>query len=145
MHFVARMAVVAGGRDDGSAGFGGAVGVVGLEPLGQLRLELVAEGAGDRLAADAQRYRAVQLAPPPEAMQELAEHLARAERPFAIVGRGDWDALAVENFQRFAAAWDLPVGTSFRCRSHFDNTQEQLVADAATGAPQGSFGFAAGP
>jgi acetolactate synthase-1/2/3 large subunit len=88
----------------------------------------------DRVAcADARRYRVVQPAPAPEAMAELAERLAKAERPLAIVGGGDWDAAAIEDFQRFAAAWDLPVGTSFRCQSHFDNTRDQFVGDVGIG------------
>ena len=101
---------------------------------GPVVLALPEDMLTDRVAcADARRYRMVQPAPPPEAMAELAERLAKAERPLAIVGGGDWDAAAIETFQRFAAAWDLPVGTSFRCQSHFDNTNDQFVGDVGIG------------
>jgi acetolactate synthase-1/2/3 large subunit len=101
---------------------------------GPVVLALPEDMLTDRVAcADARRYRPAQPAPPPEAMAELAERLARAQRPLAIVGGGDWDAQAIDNFQRFAAAWDLPVGTSFRCQSHFDNTHDQFVGDVGIG------------
>jgi acetolactate synthase-1/2/3 large subunit len=101
---------------------------------GPVVLALPEDMLTDRVAcADARRYRVAEPAPSPAAMQELAERLARAERPLAIVGGGDWDAAAVDDFQRFAAAWDLPVGTSFRCQSHFDNTQDQFVGDVGIG------------
>ncbi|MGH7006319.1 MAG: thiamine pyrophosphate-binding protein, partial [Alphaproteobacteria bacterium] len=101
---------------------------------GPVVLALPEDMLTDRVAcADARRYRPVQAAPPPEALEELADRLAKAKQPLAIVGGGDWDGAAVENFQRFAAAWDLPVGTSFRCQSHFDNTHDQFVGDVGIG------------
>jgi acetolactate synthase-1/2/3 large subunit len=101
---------------------------------GPVVLSLPEDMLTDRVAtADARRYRIVPAAPAPAALAELAERLARAERPLALVGGGDWDADAVADFQRFAAAWDLPVGTSFRCQSHFDNTHDQFVGDVGIG------------
>ncbi len=101
---------------------------------GPVVLALPEDMLTDRVAcADAARYKRFQAAPPPEAMAELAQLLAKAERPLAVLGGGDWDAAAVENFQRFAIAWNLPVGASFRAQSHFDNALEQYVGDIGVG------------
>ncbi|MCW5770919.1 MAG: thiamine pyrophosphate-binding protein [Rhodospirillaceae bacterium] len=101
---------------------------------GPVVLALPEDMLTDRVAcADARRYRTARAAPAPDALAELHERLSRAERPLAIVGGGDWDAESVADFQRFAAAWDLPVGTSFRCQSHFDNTRDQFVGDVGIG------------
>jgi acetolactate synthase-1/2/3 large subunit len=106
---------------------------VGGRP-GPVVLSLPEDMLTDRVAcADARRYRPAYAAPPPAAMAELAERLVKARRPIAILGGGDWDAGAVADFQRFARSFDLPVGTSFRAQSHFDNSDARYVGDVGIG------------
>ncbi len=101
---------------------------------GPVVLALPEDMLTDRVgAADTRRYRPFQAAPPPEALAELAERLGAAQRPFAIVGGGDWDEQAVADIARFARNWALPVGTSFRAQSHFDNTSEYYAGDVGIG------------
>jgi acetolactate synthase-1/2/3 large subunit len=101
---------------------------------GPVVLSLPEDMLTDRVAvADAAPYRRFEAAPPAAAIAELGQLLARSERPLAILGGGDWDEAAVENFQRFAVAWNLPVGASFRAQSHFDNALEQYIGDIGVG------------
>lgn len=54
-------------------------------------------------------------------MAALRERLASAERPFMIVGGSGWSAETATRVMAFAAANDLPAGTSFRRQDYFDN------------------------
>jgi acetolactate synthase-1/2/3 large subunit len=88
----------------------------------------------DRVAvADGMRYRPAEAAPPPAALAELGRRLAAARRPLVILGGGGWDQEAATRVEDFARAWDLPVGTSFRAQSHFDNTHPNYVGDVGIG------------
>lgn len=101
---------------------------------GPVVLALPEDMLTDRVSVgDGMRYREAEAAAPPAALAELAERLARAERPFVILGGGGWDQAAVSRVQDFAKAWDLPVGTSFRAQSHFDNTHPNYVGDVGIG------------
>ncbi len=101
---------------------------------GPVVLALPEDMLTDRVAAaDARRYRPFEAAPPAEALAELAALLEGAQLPFAIVGGGDWDEPAILNFARFARDWELPVGTSFRAQSHFDNSSAQYAGDVGIG------------
>lgn len=82
---------------------------------------------------DSRRFVEVQSAPRAEDMQDLRRLLLAAERPFAIIGGGGWDAASIADFKAFAAAFDLPVGASFRCQSHFDGRLEQYAGDVGVG------------
>ncbi len=65
----------------------------------------------------------------PAAVTAVAERLARSSRPFLLVGGGGWNAAASEALARFAAAWELPVGTAFRCQDHLDNRHPSYAGD----------------
>ena len=52
---------------------------------------------------------------------EVVDRLAKAERPFVIIGGGGWSAEATQAIGDFAAAMGLPVGASFRCQDYLDN------------------------
>ena len=80
-----------------------------------------------RPAAPAMAY------PTPESMDRLAALLAAAERPFAILGGGGWSAESCERFRSFAEAYDLPVGTAFRCQDRFDNAHANYAGDVGIG------------
>ena len=60
---------------------------------------------------------------------EAIAALAGAAQPFLIVGGGGWDAPTVAALRDFAAQWDLPVGTSFRCQDLMDNRARQFAGD----------------
>ncbi len=66
-------------------------------------------------------------------MDRLREMLATAKRPLAIVGGGAWDAQACADFQVFAEANNLPVGSSFRCQDYFDNRHPNYVGHVGIG------------
>ena len=67
------------------------------------------------------RYSPTQAHPGAAAMSDLRARLTAAERPMMIVGGATWDADALDQLRRFAEAWDLPVGASFRCQDYLDN------------------------
>ncbi len=50
-----------------------------------------------------------------------------------IAGGGGWSAEAAAALEAFAAKWDLPVGTSFRCQDYIDNRSPQYVGDVGIG------------
>jgi acetolactate synthase-1/2/3 large subunit len=66
-------------------------------------------------------------------MAELGERLAKAERPFMIVGGGTWNAEAKADIEAFATAWDLPVGVSFRCQDYVSNELPVFAGDIGIG------------
>ena len=72
--------------------------------------------------ADAAPVRVREAAPEPAAVGALHERLARARRPFLMVGGGGWRAEGYAALQRFAENWRLPVGVGFRRQGLFDNT-----------------------
>jgi acetolactate synthase-1/2/3 large subunit len=53
-------------------------------------------------------------APSPAALDELRDRLARAERPFVILGGGGWTSTGTEALARFLDANDLPAACGFR-------------------------------
>ena len=61
------------------------------------------------------------------------EALARAERPFLLLGGSTWDRDAVARIQGFAAANKLPVGCAFRRQDLFDNAHECYAGDVGIG------------
>jgi acetolactate synthase I/II/III large subunit len=59
-------------------------------------------------------------APSPHAMTTLEGLLAQAQSPLMIAGGPGWNARVKEQIEAFAARFDLPVATSFRCQDYFD-------------------------
>ena len=59
-------------------------------------------------APDAPPAQALEAAPDPEAMEEIAARLAAARRPIAIVGGGLWDEAGWAAMQAFAERFALP-------------------------------------
>ena len=83
--------------------------------------------------ADVHHYQLVQPAPSSSDIARLAELLWAAERPVVIVGGGGWNNTARDQLRRFAEAWHLPVGTSFRCQDFFDNSHPNYMGDVGIG------------
>jgi acetolactate synthase-1/2/3 large subunit len=71
--------------------------------------------------------------PGAEDLALFAERLGKAERPLLVLGGSGWSPDGVAAIQRFAAAWDLPVGCSFRRQDRFDNNDERYVGDVGIG------------
>ena len=70
---------------------------------------------------DAGPYKRVEAHPGADDMARLRGMLAKAKRPFVIVGGGGWTDQAGRDLMAFADANDIPVGTSFRCQDYVDN------------------------
>ena len=66
-------------------------------------------------------------------MQELAELLGKAKRPFVILGGTRWDDASVSAFQKAAERWALPVGVSFRRQMLFDHLHPCYAGDVGIG------------
>ena len=78
-------------------------------------------------------YTPVETSPGEHEMQRLEELLAKARRPFAILGGTRWSAEAVSQFQRSAESWALPVGCSFRRQMLFDHLHPCYAGDVGIG------------
>jgi acetolactate synthase-1/2/3 large subunit len=83
--------------------------------------------------ADARPYRTVESAPTPEALDELSELLAKAERPLCIIGGGGWSEATRADFEAFAQAHQVPVGASFRCQDYFNNDHPNYAGHVGIG------------
>ncbi|AQQ33973.1 thiamine pyrophosphate-binding protein [Burkholderia cenocepacia] len=72
-------------------------------------------------------------APSPAQIDELRERLARAERPFAIVGGSGWTPDACANLRTFVERWQLPVACAFRFQDTIDNAHPNYAGDVGLG------------
>ncbi|MDY0746051.1 thiamine pyrophosphate-binding protein [Paucibacter sp. R3-3] len=79
------------------------------------------------------RREPAQAAPSPQALSDLRERLAAAQRPFVIAGGGGWSATSTAALQTFAEAWHLPVGCAFRRQDLFDNDHPLYAGDVGIG------------
>ncbi len=68
-------------------------------------------------------------APSSSEVDEVADLLSQAQRPFAIVGGGGWTGEAAIALGEFARQAQLPVGTSFRCQDYLDNRHLNYAGD----------------
>ena len=84
-------------------------------------------------AAVLQRALPAQAWPAPGALRDLRALLAQARRPLAIVGGSGWTAESARALQRFAEAWQLPVGCGFRFQDTFDNRHPLYAGDVGIG------------
>ena len=77
--------------------------------------------------------RPAEAAPTPAALAELRERLSAAKQPLVIAGGGGWTPAATAALQRFAEAWQLPVGCAFRFQDLFDNAHPNYAGDVGIG------------
>ncbi len=77
-------------------------------------------------------YLPVETAPSDTQLEELRKRLQASERPLAIIGGAGWTQEASDDFKRFAHAWQIPVGTAFRCQDVYDNEDEFYAGDCGT-------------
>ena len=71
--------------------------------------------------------------PAPGALRDLRTMLLDARQPLVIAGGGGWTANACAALQRFAEAWQLPVGCAFRFQDLFDNHHASYAGDVGIG------------
>ncbi|WP_414447378.1 thiamine pyrophosphate-binding protein [Burkholderia sp. 22PA0099] len=95
--------------------------------------ENVLFNAPEAEVADAPPVRIARAAPDAQAMAELRERLAQAERPLVIAGGTGWDEAGCAALARFAAANDLPVAASFRRQDLLDNRDPHYVGQLGLG------------
>jgi len=84
--------------------------------------------------ADAPRVEPVESAPVPEQMAQLADLLAGAKKPLAILGGSRWTQEAVNDFVQFAEQQHLPVAVQFRRQHLFPSSHPNFVGDIGLGS-----------
>ena len=82
---------------------------------------------------DAPRYTPVDCGPTAAQMAGLAERLAQAKSPVAILGGTRWDATSVREFAAFAERLQLPVAVSFRRQMLFPADHPCFIGDVGIG------------
>lgn len=83
--------------------------------------------------ADAKRYQVVETHPSAEQMAELQVLLQGAERPMVLLGGSRWSEAAVQDFVRFAEAFQLPVACTFRRQMLFPADHPCYAGDLGLG------------
>jgi acetolactate synthase-1/2/3 large subunit len=78
-------------------------------------------------------YRRIAAHPGEEDMQQLRAMLARAQRPFVILGGSGWNARGLADLRAFIEANELPVGTAFRRQDLYDNRLPHFAGDVGIG------------
>ena len=79
------------------------------------------------------RVEPVPIGPDAAGIARLQQMLLQAERPFVIAGGPGWTPAAAQDLQRFAEAWQLPVGNAFRFQDTFDNHHPLYAGDVGIG------------
>jgi acetolactate synthase-1/2/3 large subunit len=76
-----------------------------------------------------QPYQRVKASPAPAALDRIAALLGAAQRPFLLLGGGDWTAAGCADIRAFAEAWHLPVACSFRRQDLIDNRHPHYAGE----------------
>ncbi len=84
--------------------------------------------------ADAPHYQVVETSPTQAQLTQLAEQLAQAKQPIAILGGSRWNAQAIEQFADFAKRHQLPVTVQFRRQMLFPANHSNFVGDLGLGS-----------
>jgi acetolactate synthase-1/2/3 large subunit len=82
---------------------------------------------------DAESYRRIETYPGAAQMAAMRGLIAKAQRPFLLLGGAPWDEAAVKNVQIFAENFSLPVGTAFRRQDRIDNRHANYAGDVGIG------------
>ena len=72
-------------------------------------------------------------APQPGQIKQAMAMLAKAEKPFVLLGGPSWSDEGITAITRFAEANNLPVGCSFRAQDRFDNRHRNYAGDVGIG------------
>ncbi|MGP1615108.1 MAG: thiamine pyrophosphate-binding protein [Pollutimonas bauzanensis] len=84
--------------------------------------------------ADAPRYGVVESSPTTAQLDALAQQLAQAGKPIAILGGTRWDQAAVDRFAEFATRYKLPVAVQFRRQMLCSVEHPCFVGDVGLGS-----------
>lgn len=76
------------------------------------------------------RTEPMRLPPQIDALDQIKQALAHAERPLLITGGSEWSEVAALDLATFAERFDLPVVASFRRQDHLDNRHRCYVGHA---------------
>ncbi|MFZ3308363.1 MAG: thiamine pyrophosphate-binding protein [Xanthobacteraceae bacterium] len=88
----------------------------------------------ERIAVDdAPPYAPVETSPGPAEMAKFAEMLGAARAPIMLLGGSRWSQDACDRIGRFAEKYALPVATTFRRGSLFDQTHPCYAGDLGIG------------
>lgn len=79
-------------------------------------------------------YDTIDAAPTTAQLKQLAEKLASAKKPLAILGGTRWNQTAVDQFAAFAEQWQLPVAVQFRRQMLFPTNHPCFVGDVGLGS-----------
>ncbi|UOD51130.1 thiamine pyrophosphate-binding protein [Orrella daihaiensis] len=82
---------------------------------------------------DAPYVQAIESAPAAGQMAHLAERLAAAKSPVAVLGGARWTPEAVKQFADFAQRYQLPVAASFRRQMLIDHEHPCYIGDVGLG------------
>lgn len=95
----------------------------------------IPEDVLDELATveDLPPYERVRAFPAPADIDRMRAILASAERPLVLVGGSGWDETSYAGLRAFAEANGLPVATTFRAQSLFDNEHPLYAGTAGIG------------
>lgn len=84
-------------------------------------------------APDALPYTPVETSPGAAELDRLEALLAKAKRPFVILGGTRWDEQSVEKMRTLAHNWALPIGVEFRRQMLFDHLDPNYAGDVGIG------------
>lgn len=102
---------------------------------GPVALALPKDMLEERIASVAcLRAATIETAPASEQLESLADMIAVAQRPMFIIGGTRWDEEASRRMIDFAAAFNVPVATSYRRLSLFDPLHECYAGDLGLNA-----------
>ena len=65
--------------------------------------------------------------------RSVREMLAKAERPFVMLGGGGWSAQACADIREFIETNNLPTACAYRCQDVLDNRSPNYLGDIAVG------------
>lgn len=82
----------------------------------------------------APRVKAIDSAPAVGQMDELAQRLAKAKSPVAILGGSRWTEQAVKQFADFALLYQLPIAASFRRQMLINHEHPCYIGDVGLGS-----------
>ncbi len=74
------------------------------------------------------------IAPVSQSMDEMADLLNGAQKPFVILGGGGWNKNAIADLQKFLESNNLPAAVAFRRQDLLDNQSPSYIGDINFGA-----------
>ena len=83
--------------------------------------------------SDTARYQRVAAHAGAADMNKVREMLAKAERPFVMLGGGGWSAQACADIREFIETNNLPTACAYRCQDLLDNRSPNYLGDIAVG------------